>query len=165
MSELATIASLLALRRRRERRALEAVSAQMQRARAAEQAVAAAKEALQQHDVATDEREHALLAPLIGRPVPQPQIARMRRTLEVLAFDRGRLDAEQKTANAAQRSEAEALTEARAEFAARRRAASKLDGLHARAAKRHVLRQEAVAESEQESVGIPAGSPSGARKT
>ena len=163
MSELATIASLLALRRRRERRALEVVSAQMQRVRAAERAAAAATQALRQHDVLTDEREHALLAPLIGRPVPQPQIARMRRALEVLAVDRTRLEAEQKTADAAQRNEAEALAEARAQFAARRRATSKLGEVHARAAKRHVLREEAVVEGEQEPAGAPAGAP-GARR-
>jgi len=164
MSELATIASLLALRRRREQRALEAVTAQMLRVRAAEESASAAAAALRQHDLLTDERERALLAPLIGRPVPQPQIARMRRAFDVLAVDRTRLEANRKAAEAAQRDAAAVLAKARVEFAERQRATCKFDGLHARAARRHLLREEAVAESEQEPAGA-VGTSSGARRT
>ena len=168
MNELATIAGLLSLRRRRERSALEAVTAQTQRLRAAEHAVAVAAEMLQQHDLLADERERALLAPLISQPVPQPRIARMRGALDALAVDRTRLEAAQNAAKAARQKQVAALDVARALFSARRRATTKLDGLYARAAARRALREEAVAEGEQEPrgarLGVPSDTAPGARK-
>jgi hypothetical protein len=144
--ELPTIVRLLHLRRRREQRALEAVAAKMQGVPPAERAAEAAATALRQHDELTDEREQALLAPLVGRAVPRSSIVRMRGALDVLAVDRTRLEAERSAAEAALHRQREALDVARAAFFARRRAAMKVDQLFAREAARRALLDEAAAE-------------------
>lgn len=146
MKQSPTIARLLHLRRRREHRALEAATAEMQGLACAERAAEAAAAMLRQHDTLTDAREQELLAPLVGRAVPRSTIVRMRGELDALTLERVRLEAAASNAEAARHRQCEALEVARAAFFHQRRAAMKIDGLFAREAARHALRNELMAE-------------------
>jgi hypothetical protein len=153
---LPAIARLLHLRRRREHRALEAATAEMQGLSRAERAVEAAAAALRQHDELTESREQALLAPLVGLAVPRSSIVRMRGALDVLAVERVSLEAEASNAEAALHRQREALEVARAAFFRQRRAAIKIDRLFAREAARHALRDEVMAEDGEYPARAPA---------
>ena len=157
MKVLPAIARLLHLRRRREQRALEAATAEMQRLSRAERAVEAVADVLRQHDELTESREQALLAPLVGLAVPHSSIVRMRGALDVLAVERVSLEAEVNNAEAALRRQREALEVARAAFFRQRRAAMKIDRLFARETASHALRDEVVAEDGEDRGALRAG--------
>jgi hypothetical protein len=150
VKNLPTIARLMHLRRRREQRALEAVATEMRGLLAAEHSAAAAATALRQQDALADERERALVAPLVGRAVSWSSILRTRGVLDAMALDHARLEAERGAAEAALDRQHDALEVARAAFFGRRRAAMKIDRLFAREAARCALRDEAVAEDAED---------------
>jgi hypothetical protein len=147
---------LAMLRRRREQRALEALSVQTDLLRRAEQQVADAARAVQDHIVETRARERALIGALAGRPVSATAILRVQLELDGAALETARRRAAEAQARADLQSRLSARAASLADFQSRQRARTKIDVLGEEERARQMLRDAAVSDAETEDHGAAA---------
>lgn len=150
---------LAGLRRRREQRALEALTVQAAQLRRAEDVAAEAATLVHRHRAAAAARERQLLAPLTGRTVPLTELMKVQLELDMAVLLSLRLQTAETQANTEVASQKSAHAQALAEYRQRQRAADKLDLACREEAARALLRQEAAgdAEAEDQSAAPAAG--------
>ena len=143
----ADLASLLRLRRQREEKALNLVTARQSALARAEQEAQAANAAAAEHKSTSRDHEHQRLAGLIGRPMRAGEIANLQSSLNALADRHKDLVVAERQAVKRREERTAELTTAQAEFRKRHRQAEKLSALMSRLAMRQGRREAAIAES------------------
>lgn len=141
---------LAGLRRRREQRALEALTVSAAQLRRAQEIAAEAAGLVQHQRTAAAVRERQLLAAMNGRPVPLGEMLKVQLELDMAVLLGLRLQTAQTQANSEVEARASAHTEALAAYRQRQRAADKLDIACRQEAARELLKAEAAADAEGE---------------
>ena len=141
---------LATLRRRREQRALEALSLQTALLRRAEQQAADAARAVQDYIRETRARERALIGTLAGRPASAVAILRVQLELDGAVLETTRRRAAEIQARAHLRLRQSARAESFADFQLRQRARTKIDLLSKEQHTRQMLRDAALSDAETE---------------
>lgn len=150
MNAHASLRRLLALRRRAEARALDAVTVAEQARRRAEQDVAAAAVAITRQGADARSRELAMIDAMLGRPVPSNVLATVQASLDTLGRTTGELQESKASMEAGLAERTEALGRAREDHRLRQRATSKLDLTVQRQAVEIARREAALAEALEE---------------
>jgi uncharacterized protein (DUF1810 family) len=150
MSRSSDLAQLLALRSLREERARTAVAVAASRLEEAKRAVSQVEAAIDEHEVATEQRERRFLDAMQLRPVSEGAIGRGQDLFRISDDRRDALIEERKTAlDAVSACEAQ-LAEAQSEWRHRLAERDKLDEAHRRIKTADGMRAEAIFEQEAE---------------
>jgi len=150
------IARLLALRRLRERSALDALTQCEGDCRRAEQQVEAARDAVARHLAQARAHEHGKIRSLVGRAVSAKEIARLQADLDAMAAQTVRLRQVEQEAQAALHKAGLARDAARERFRLCQRAVTKLDRLAEEERREAARREAAYAEADLEERAIMA---------
>ena len=150
MNAHASLQRLLALRRRAEARALDAVTHAEQACRRAEQDVKAATLAVTNQRAHARAREQAMIEAMLGKPVASDVLATVQSGLDTLGLTAGELQERQASIQAGLVERTEALGRARQDYRLRQRAVSKLDLTVQRQAGEITRREAALAEALEE---------------
>lgn len=130
--KLDDLSSLLCLRRQRERRAEQLVSAGKHRLRHAETELAAANEAVTNHERQAQEQERETLAGIVGRKLRAGEIANLQSGLNAKADRQNDLAGLRRRAEELHQKQQTELETAQADFRKRRNQAEKLALLQTR---------------------------------
>lgn len=150
MNGHASLQRLLALRRRAEARALDAVTRAEQACRRAEQDVEAAAFAIAQQHTHARTRELAMIDAMLGQPVPSNVLTTVQAGLDTLGRTTGELRERKASMEAGLAERTEVLDRAREDYRLRQRATSKLDLTVQRQAGETERRETALAEALEE---------------
>lgn len=161
MNDHASLLRLLALRRRGEARALDAVTGAEQACRVAAQAVETAGLAITRHVAHARVREQAMIDALLGQPVPSSVLGMVQAGLDTIGRTADELRDRKTTTEAVLAERAEALGRARDEYRLRRRAADKLDVTVKQQARDVARREAAFAEAAEEDLASGRRRPMG----
>jgi hypothetical protein len=147
------LARLVALRRRREERAIERAIQCDGACRRAAQHVEDALEAASSHQSQSRQQEHELIGSLVGQIVPTNVLHGLQATLDAAATAQDRLRAAHADAQSALREHLETRNAAQTVLRDCRRAVTKLDYLQQRAMTKEQRRRESLAEAADEDRG------------
>jgi hypothetical protein len=146
----AILQRLTDLRRRREKRALEALTVETGLLRRAEQQMDEAERTVRDHANQTRVREQQLIGALCGRAVTVAAIIRAQAELDGAAHDAAQLRAAAAQAQADLATRQNAHKESRANYLRRQRAVTKLERVGEQEAARQLLRDVARSDAENE---------------
>jgi hypothetical protein len=146
----ALLQRLTELRRRREQRALDALTLETGRLRRAEQDVDEAGRAVRDHASQTRARERELIGGLSGRAVSITAIIRAQTELDIAVHEAARLRATAEQAQADLATRQSAHKESRTNYLRRQRAVTKLDSVREQEATRQSRRDVARSDAENE---------------
>jgi len=139
---------LLELRRRREARALEALTLRKGAHRRAQAHAEEARDAVLRHTAHAKEQERALMASLMGQNIRHAAIARLQASLDVLAIEQKDLCRHESEAKAELKERRKDLDKARKAYRERHKDAEKFGELvqlqSARTARRQIALDEAI---------------------
>ena len=150
MNAQASLQRLLALRRRAEARALDAVTRAEAACRRAEQELEAATSAITRQRAHARAREQAMIEAMLGKPVASNVLAMVQAGLDTLDRTAGELQETQASISAGLAERTIALDRAREHYRLRQRATSKLDLTVQRQVGEIARRDAALAESLEE---------------
>ena len=156
MTNAASLARLVGLRRRREQSALNALTQREGECRRAEQQVEAARNAIAVHLVQARMHEHAKRQALFGRAVSAGEIGRLQGDLDAMAAETMRLRTVEEEARAALHDAELARDAARERYRLSQRAVIKLDGLAKQEQRKAERLETAYAEADLEERAIMA---------
>ena len=148
---------LLKLRRHREQKALEALTIRQGAHRRAKQDAEQAQTAVVQHAADSKEREHALIASLMGRDIRQAALQRLQDDLDIMAIEQSDLKKSAETAQKTLTERATELQKARKAYQDHHADVEKLKSLHnaeiARVARHRLVIEETI---EEDQIGLAA---------
>lgn len=145
---------LLQLRRQREEKALDLVMARQRSLAEAEQAAAAANEAVARHATQARDQERQRLAGLVGQSLRPGQLVSLQSSLNAAADHHQELIAAERQAIGRRDSRAGELASARGDYRKRHGEAEKLSALMRQEAERAGRKAAAIAETASEEIFV-----------